>query len=368
MWRMRVAWVVAGMVIAGACAGKRGEAVPALGVNDVSVLFPAGAAEALWPATMPARGGVLLSAAQYARLETSLVREVEDEAEHAALRVVSLRFDPCFQVELGGRCQAQIRAVMQIPDGAGGFFDGAIHALYEVEAGRVGALRDGLVRLRGLAPENARAALGVSPALSAQGIDGAYGRALRTLVSEHAGEAALVRMTFMTRTFSRAGQWQFGGFAAGGERLAIGGLGAVTQQNVTRSTAGGQEYVVHPAFAEEDGRAGASARLIGRFDAQGRRQLHGWAMRQEDPARHLPDTTDCASCHLVGHVARTLEALEPELASASIAGRRGARVVGAAEGDADNLRAFGYFGVHAHVAQRTANETRAVLEAWSRVP
>src|SRR5690606_32768403 len=104
------------------------------------------------------------------------------------------------------------------------------------------------------------------------------------------------------------------------------------------------------------------------LDARGRQAVHGWAMRQEDPARHLPDTTDCASCHLGGHVARTLEALEPGLLSAAIAGRRGARAVGAAEGDADNLRAFGYFGATAHVAQRTANETRAVLEAWSRLP
>lgn len=357
--------VIVGLVgllfgVSGAC-GKSNGTRP-LGPNDVSVLFPMAASEALWPATMPARGGVLLPAGELARVGLSIVREVEEAGEHAALRVVAARFDPCFREALDGPCQPQIRLVFQVPDPAGGFFDGAVHALYALLPADWTAVVTELERLAGVAPENGDAVLGVSPALRAQGMDGPYARGLRALVAAHAGEGNLVRVTFVTRTHARAGQWQMGGVVVGGGKLPIAGVDA-TQQNVTRNLSERFEYVVMPLFAERVGRIGASASALDRLEPAARAQIHAWAVRQQDPAQHLPDTTDCASCHLSAHVAPHLEALDPTLATPTLVASRGLRARGAADAEPDNLRAFGWFGKEPVVAQRTANETRAVLRA-----
>ncbi len=345
----------------------------ALTLNDVSVLFPA--VPGLWPATMPARGGPLLSEVSVADIKLSLVRELPEVDEYAALRVVAVRFDPCFQRVIDGACQPQVRLVLQVPDPAGGFFDGAVHALYAVPFDELPGLVSGLRALAAKAPENAAATqLGVSPALSAQGLDGPYGQGLKALVARYAGAGSLVRVTFMTRTLSRSGQWQFGGFeppstpSAAGTKLAIAGLTPrATQQNVTRNFVSGSHahhYAVMPPFAEAVGRPGASGSSL-QAGASG--DVHAWALRQEDPRQHLPDTTDCASCHLSGRVAQHLETLDPSLLTAELVAQRVPRTTNVGELDHDNLRAFGWFGTYPVVAQRTANETGAVLRAFAKL-
>ena len=337
-----------------------------LSLNDVSVLFPA--VPELWPATMPGRGGPLLSALDFADIKLSLVREVAETEEYASLRVVAVRFDPCFQRELAGPCQPQVRLVLQVPDPAGGFFDGAVHALYAVPAAELPALVQALRALAAKAPENAAATqLGVSPALSAQGLDGPYGQGLKALVAQYAGTTSLVRMTFMTRTPARSGQWQFAGFE-GDTKLVIAGLKpSATQQNVTRNIAHDYNYAVMPPFAEAVGRPGASGSGL-RAEVGDRADVHAWAIRQEDPRQHLPDTTDCASCHLSGRVAQHLEALDPSLATPELVASRVPRITNTGELDHDNLRAFGWFGRYPMVAQRTANETGAVVRAFAALP
>ncbi|MFO0750831.1 MAG: hypothetical protein U1F43_34950 [Myxococcota bacterium] len=339
----------------------------ALAPNDVSVLFPAAPAEALWPASSAARGGVLLPRSEVDRLGLSLVREVEDGDEYDALRVVAARFDPCFRTAFAAPCQPQIRLVFQIPDPAGGFYDGALHALYALAPGELDAIARELRALAALAPENVGAPLGPSPALTRQGLKSPYAARLFALVTGYAGQASLVRMTFISRTFARSGQWQMGGFVTGGGKLAIAGIGA-TQQNVTRTVGHAFDYTVAPAFADPAGRPGASADRLDALAPEAQAEVHAWAVRQEDPSQHLPDTTDCASCHIGQHVARHLEERDPSLASPPLAAERGARTISLAESDADNLRAFGWVGKEPHVAQRTANETRAVLAAFAALP
>lgn len=339
----------------------------ALSPNDVSVLFPDAPRDPLWPAALDAKGGPLLPRSEYTRLDLSLVREVDDEAEYDALRVVAARFDPCFRRAHGGPCEPQVRLVLQMRDPAGGFFDGAVHALYAVEPSRLPALVAELRALAALAPENAGAPLGVSPVLRARGLDSPYAQRLKSLVTAHAGAGSLVRLTFMSRTFSRSGQWQFGGFETGAGKLPIAGIDA-TQQNVTRSIADDFEYVVHPAFGDPAGRPGVSSTRLGQMSARERADVHAWALRQLDPEAHLPDTTDCAACHVAGHVARRLESLDPGLLTPTLAARRARRVVGDNDANPDNLRAFGWFMKAPQVAQRTAEETDAVLAAFAAIP
>lgn len=339
-----------------------------LGPADVSVLFPASLD--LWPASMPTASGPLLPKERFALNARSLVKELDDEAEYDALRVVALRFDPCFQRSLGGPCEPQIRLVLQAPDSATSFFDGAVHALYALSPA---AFEDALDELVKLVDSASTEPLGVNPRLTRDGVQGPFGAGLARIAHKHLGPATLTRVTFMTRTPTPAGQWQFSGFeilenqdnGKDARKIPIAGIG-VTMQNVTRNRHLPEadhvfDYTVHPLFGDKDGRRGASGIYLAELPLEERRKVHAWATRQESPASHVPDTTDCASCHVANHIGRRLEALSPELLPNDMA----ARYVARNQNDPDNLRAFGWFGDSPQVAQRTANETAAVLRRLS---
>ncbi len=399
---MRWAWA---LVFVGACSGRDSDpgAAPAaaqsaasnvghpaalpLRPHDVSVLFPATDGAALWPASMPTTSGPLLPREAFDLNGRSLVREVADDAEYDALRVVGMRFDPCFQYSLGGACEPQVRLVLQVPlpstGGSVDFADGAVHALYALTPAAFEAAIAGLVTAvadtSADAASSAATPLDVHPTLLREGIGGPFGRALANVAKTHLGAATLTRITFMTRTSAAAGQWQFSGFEIldgrdnsnptrlEGERLVIAGVG-VTMQNVTRDRHIPEAdhifvYTVHPLFGDKDGRLGASGVYLAKASSDVQQRVHGWALRQESPASHVPDTTDCASCHIANHVGRRLESLVADLPQEA---NRPPRATFPAETDADNLRAFGYFGRHPQVAQRTANETAAVLSRLAR--
>ncbi len=352
-----------------------------LTANDVSVLLPlpTGPGQDLYlRPTSAGRGGPLLPEAEFDRIGRSLTNVVEDAVEYDALRVLAVRFDPCFQVTLETACQPQVRLVFQFLAEGGLTNDGAIHALYNVPLGELTSL---VAELRGIAlqaPENTgQPTLDVSPALRAQGMDGDYARGLHALIQRYAGPDTLARMTFMTRTNARSGQWEFGGFHLGtwpdtgfpaAGPIAIEGALASSLQTVSRRVSDGFEFTVQPEFLAAEGRAGVSTSALRAMTAPERVVIHAWAIRQQDPAALTADTTDCASCHLAGHIAHFLETDEPALVTPALAAARGARELSPAEDNGDNLRAFGYFNMAPVVTQRVANETRAVVEAFAALP
>ena len=341
-----------------------------LGRHDVSILVPLPASGDLpWKASMAARGGALLPKSVFDKIGLSLFREVVDTAEYDALRVVGIRFDPCFTTSLTSACQPQIRIVFQSlsdPQRAEGTNDGAVHALYNLSAADFAAAID---RLRALdAPQNrAYQPLGVSPALAAQGMTGTYARGLAEILATYAGPDTLARMTFMTRTDARQSSWQLGGFhvkanastgfpAAGPIKI----LGTnETVQFIANQGFGSFNFVVTPTIADDAGAAGLSIFSLRQLTATQRKTVAAWALEQESPTKTVPDTTDCASCHVAGHTTNALGTLDPSLISFD----QGPRAIGASDTQGDNLRAFGYFGEDAMVSIRTANETAAVLRA-----
>jgi len=123
----------------------------------------------------------------------------------------------------------------------------------------------------------------------------------------------------------------------------------------------GFNFNVSPTFADADGKNGASSQGFAALPAAGRKTLHDWAVRQQQGTQTVPDTTDCASCHVADHVTRSLEASFAPLATFD----RGPRMITGAEMQSDNLRAFGYFGKDAAISVRTANETAAVVRAFA---
>jgi hypothetical protein len=145
------------------------------------------------------------------------------------------------------------------------------------------------------------------------------------------------------------------GFPAPGPIAIVGSTD--TLQVIGNSGFGSFRYGVTPALADPVGRTGLAADLIRTMAATGRTQLDTWARAQESPVATVPDTTDCASCHIAGHVSNALATADAKFASLD----RGPRVIGAADTFGDNLRAFGYFARDPMVSIRTANETAAVL-------
>jgi hypothetical protein len=343
----------------------------ALGRHDVSILVPLPATGDLpWKASMPARGGALLPKAVFDKIGRSIFREIADTGEYDALRVVGVRFDPCFTTSLTAACQPQIRVIFQTLSDpvtrADGTNDGAVHALYNLTAQDFAGA---IATLRSLdAPQNrAYQPLGVSPTLKAQGMDSAYARGLADILATYAGPDTLARMTFMTRTDARQSSWQLGGFhvkanAATGFPAAgpIKILGTnETLQVVANEGFGSFNYNVTPQIADTVGATGLSIFSLRQLNATQRKSVAAWAQRQESPTATVPDTTDCASCHVAGHTTNALGGID----AAFISLDQGPRAVGNAEAVGDNLRAFGYFGPDAMVSIRTANETAAVVRA-----
>ena len=343
----------------------------ALGRHDVSILVPLPARGDLpWKASMAGRGGAVLPRAVFDQIGRSVFRELAEDAEYDALRVIGVRFDPCFTTSLTSACQPQLRLIFQTLSATSGTNDGAIHALYNLSATDFAAVVARLRELVPQAPQNrAYAPLGISPALTAQGMSSAYAKAIGKLITDHAGPATLARMTFVTRTQSRQGQWELGGFhiqantetefpapgpiEIGNETLQVIGNGGF---------GGGHRFNVSPDLADPIGRTGLDALGIAQLSATAKQKLSNWAFAQTSPLRTVPDTTDCASCHIAGHVTNALERAAPSL----VTNDRAPRVIAGAEGVGDNLRSFGYFGAEPVISIRAANETAAVLRALAR--
>ncbi len=354
-----------------AMADTNGDVDPdALGRHDVSILVPLPASGDLpWRATTPGRGGALLPRTVFDRIGRPVFSSVPDDQEYDALRAVAIRVDPCFTTAIGSACQAQIRIVFQTlaADRTDGTNDGAIHALYNLNSDQ---FADVVARLRALdaEPNEAYQPLGVSPVLRAQGMSGAYARGIGALLAEYCGPATLARVTFVTRTLARQGQWEFGGlhvkafadtgFPAAGT-IEIVGSSETIQVLGNGGFGGGIRYSISPAVADSAGENGGDATTMQTLTATQRKALAAWAIKQESPVMTVPDTTDCASCHIAGHTSRTLEALDPALITLD----RGPRFIGGAEAAGDNLRAFGYFFQDPVISIRSANETAAVLRA-----
>lgn len=353
-------------------------AVRSLATNDVSVLFPLGRGD-LWAASMPARAGQpLLPKSAVDLAGRPVIRELQGpDATYAGLRVVSLRFDPCFS---GNPCYPQIRLVLQgLSANGASAFDGAFHALYNLTPDEFAAVTAKLKVLAALSPENDGVTrLEVSPSLLAQGMTGAYASGLRDLVVQYIGAPNLAKLTFMTRAAGGGDRWDFGGFNLKdfqpGGAFPIAGLDGSTLLQTVREGGGGGGRGGGPGGAQAyaynvtpDPLRGELALVLNSATAQNtapadRQRAMDALTRVENPALESPDTVDCAACHLANRVRGHLQTTFSLSSSLSYSGSaEAARLIGGAERDNENLRAFGYFNDQPAISQRAANETIKVL-------
>lgn len=343
-----------------------------LGLNDVSVLYPLpadiGDPSYLKPEDVGARGE-LLPKDVYDAIPTFPVTPSEGLV-YSRMRVIAVRFDGC-----GGLpevCRPEIRLVMQPFKVPMGVRDSALHLFYQMDETAMQEVVDGLRMLRPLAPEAViEGPLDVHPALVAQGVAGVYGAALRKLVLDHVGEQNLVRVTFFLRAPPTNEVWFFGGFERDSGKMTamnVVGVGTDPQRVILAKTDTSYKYDLTPlGTMPEDGQAFYSTAAADAATAEERAMAMASYLRVENPTKYVPDHLPCAGCHLSTFV--TAEAnrrfgIEPATFGNDQfkSPTRDLSMRGSAATNVSSLRAFGYFGVDPMIAQRTINESAAVVD------
>ncbi len=292
----------------------------------------------------------------------------DDMLVYSMLRVVSLRFDAC-----GGMpesCRPEIRLVMQPISRDGRARDTALHLFYYIDdfAETVATLRE----LRALEPETAVSApLDVHPSLVAQGVDGAYGAALRERVLELTGVDRLHRITFFLRAPSTTPNWFMGGFeVVDGETstLKIEGVRDDVQQVILDAAGESYNYQISPAgISVEDGSDFLSSEAMAAATDTQRAEAFASYLRVENPKVYVPDQLSCVGCHLSTFVTGVAEREYGLMASAFpddgyVSATRDLQLRSGAANNPTSLRALGWFDFDPMISRRTVNDTAQVLD------
>lgn len=340
--------------------------------QDVSILFPLprpSLRTSLIGAEEDGGRGPLLPKAFF--LELPYVDAImSNEVSYPFMRVVSVRFDPCFP-GLGEPCIPQIRMVMQpiTPSDDGESLkanDAAIHTFYQLPIDEWESCLADVVAAREASNVEGEAVVDVHPALAAEGVEGAFMGRLREVLTRCAGYQNLTRVTFMALE-NLGSRWRFGGYdVADGELVPIvlPGLEDVVEQTFFNEDATGMTFLeatVSPASPSPDEFSLFINDVLRESSTEAERlDAYRRLLRVENPTMHSPATVDCVTCHLALPVrdyaertyALSADGLEESFPS-DVTGRTGAATT--------HLRAFGYFAKNPSISQRTVNETSATV-------
>jgi hypothetical protein len=400
------------LALAGAACSGAGSNSMAIGMNDVSILFPlpANAADIdnlLGPAATGSLGTLLPSALYTATGPIGGSGPVVSQggvgrAAYGDLRVVAMRVDPCFASlapdPQGAGCTAQLRLVFQevllgqtIGVGnqtvtAVAAFDSGLHAFYQLSRDQVLSLARALVALR-VANEagDVLGPLAPHPVMVRQGLAGPMSQGVQRLILQYAGEQNLVRAALASLIGSQGVSiWDMSAFdvgagatvatprtiptlvvPAGGnaslEVITAGGL----QATFGPTTAGDLDFT---ALGNQPAALSASARQAA-LDAM---------VRVENPKDSSPETVDCGSCHMAAPVEKFVAM--PQFAFDDTTGPLAFRPDGRDVTSADmratqdptiffpDLHVFSYFGPYPSISQRAVNETASVVEYLNALP
>lgn len=340
-----------------------------LGMNDVSVLVPIpespSAKGALGPTDAGAKGP-LLPQDVYDKIPKFGVTPTQG-LDFARMRAVAIRFDGCFPGKAG--CEAQIRVVMQPITDAGATLDSALHLFYRLDETELGAVVQELRRLRALAPEVKDAPLTIHAGLSAQGLEGAYGKGLHDLVLKYAGEQNLTRMTFFLRAPPKQEEWFFGGFdreAGQLKALDIVGVGKVNQRVNRPLVPDGYAFELTPSpKVPEDIDALLKTEAAKAATPEARTAALSALARIENPQKYGPDQLSCAGCHVATFVREATRAsfgLDAATLPDAFKSTRDLTRTGDSAITASSLRAFGYLDTKPMISNRVVHESAAVVD------
>ncbi len=363
----------------------------ALQLNDVSIVLPLPTSLAerdagMLTASSAGMRGALLPRATYDAIDGEF--SLSPTTVYTDLRVVALRIDPCFAQLTpaldGSGCEAQLRLVLQAIPGAPGApletfaaIDSGIHTFYRLTRAELYELKDAIVALR-LASSMGEALgpLAPHPIVVRQGLDGAFSTGLRTLVLRVAGGANLTRVATMKEGPTG---WVFSMFdIVRAEPAQISRRTIATLPAGTTSQEGaplvinplGVEFRPAPTGADTFNQLADSSIADG-LAPEARRAEFDALMRIENPHASTPDSAACANCHFAMLVKKRIA--EPRFglldSSSTDAYVPPADIVAPVDLEATfsddpfdfNVHAFSYNGNLLAIAQRTVNESAAVL-------
>jgi len=354
-----------------------------LGLNDITWLYPA---------PTPTNSSSYLSATdidvpqQLLQCSPQLLRTSAQTEVYSAMQVVALRFDLCDRSQPAVTCDANADGVLRVvlqpngfvldregggPPGMGEvrFQDAAVHVFFRIGRGTLSRVALRLRQLATLQHEPVTSPLQVSPGL-AQGLDGAYAQALKTLVKSIAVRNNLIRMTFFAQLPEAALGWIFGGFDRKDNQFVAKQIPGIdrTRQEVEGLGVGAtfeaspHDDVLEPISLVLDGQRFAASN-----DAERRTAMHT-LRRLESPDIHTAETVACASCHLARPVAAD-RALRFDIDYESLAdGYKSSYNLAVSEPasvNTNSLRALGWDG-QPIISKRVVQETAQVLHELER--
>jgi hypothetical protein len=364
-------------------------------VNDVSILLPLaknqGELDSYLTATSKGVEGELIPKAIYesavGTYGTLQVGGTPAAPDRTKLRLVAIRFDPCFAA-VGpspddAACENQMRLVFQtlkLERGGTVADDTAVHAFYAMDRADLKTAVEQVIRFRGAATSERLGALAPHPLIETEGLTGRTAKAINAIVLKYAGAKSLKRFTQFT-TGGLGTAWNFSGFdvAPGGQatRMKIPHLPEGTAAVAFFAGFAAGELTGEPPFTpasladpKDNMQVLGNAAWAGRVDVPKRQLAFDAAVRLENPTLHSPNTTDCASCHaaegtrsMVGAKKLGLHVKDETNAFAADGHFVPKEDTHRTSVDTTmiNLHMFSYKGGVASIHQRTINESAAVV-------
>lgn len=357
---------------------------------DVTIVYPlpnAGHAADLLAPKSDAGTGPFLAPSMFADgvPELDVVSPLSASERRSSLRVVAVRFDPCFGVLYppppGMTCEPDIRVVYQsiVDDGERLVArDGAIHVFYRLSPAE---FADALTELRAARAERSNepeGALGANPALVAEGPRGPYALRIQGLLERYATEKNAVRVTHFVRTASEADAMTTWSFAIR-ERRGTGDAGftdvvipstQVERQTLVTIVGGRWDADITPAVPLHDD----VTHLFKVSSRAEEKEAFRASVRALNPRVHTSDSIDCATCHITQSVAVFAGATRGlDIGAYEERFRSRYSLDSTTMSDADatgfkNVHMLSYLGRVLNVSPRVANETAAILEVLNGAP
>jgi hypothetical protein len=365
-----------------------------LSMNTTSVLLPLPpsleADRLIRPSDMGDKGVAL---PPWAMPAPTLVMNVARQEMLDALRIVSVRVDPCYPniaTKDPSLCQGVLHVIWQpvVPaweEGATtvGTADAAVHAFHLLSAAELSSYLEGVLAIDGQCPADPTGPLRVHPGMAAEGPGGPCQSAFQSLVLKHAGASNLQRMTYMAvraTTGNRyLGQgWLLAGadFDGADAHLVVVSLTSDKEQhfgnNVNDGKALDETSSFKGDFIPTTSSTDALMAII-RDSSEAEKAPEADLLasleqtyRIENPRLNNLDTVDCASCH-VSTQARVWVEQHRGLSAASSPSRFTSSsfdlsLTSDTATRTNSLRGLGYFGSRPAISQRTVNDTAAAAE------
>lgn len=372
-----------------------------LGLNDITILLPLPQTmddmnQFLSPSSemvMGQKQNELLPKIVYKRMPTLNVEIDQEKNYQNNLKVIGIRFDPCFMEGFTPTaCQPQVRLVWQPivfkTNGRTGVdrpttMDTALHTFYNLNAAEWSALMN---EVKAISSFDVTAPLQIHPVLTAEGFSGLYWKNLKNIILKYAGKKNLVRTTIMV---SRNGfVWAFRGVdLVQGQWIDI-EIPTMKVPDRPDVTVVNDAFFIEPSSLSELSEFRGGATLLEFMneawfnlitDSKKFRQTQteeeikaalGLAFQIENPNKHNPATTGCVNCHVAQAIRLWGEAnfkswdfnkvfngdvylnSRFDLTNTSVNPAR-----------SDRLRGLGYFGDEPIFSQRVINETAQILNS-----